>query len=335
MSKKNIQKKESDENFNQLLIGEKWKLTSKVGAGSFGDIYLGENIELENDDNNKIVIVKREKRKLNKKGHLKHEYHSLLHLARCDGVPNVYHYETIFKFNYMIMDMEGPNLSDLFLICKKKFDEKTIGYIMLQILPVFQYVHGKGIIHRDLKPANIVVGKWPHECRKLLLLDFGLSKQFIIRENGIKKHIPMKNPERIPRSSLTGTVRYASINAHYGDQSRRCDLHSLGYVILYLLRGGRLPWMGVQADSKEEKYKIILSKKENTTPRELCAGVDRKFRAYMDYVKDLTFTAKPDYDKLIALFKDLVNPNNGQDLELCWQKGEFLEQQWPPPDDDS
>ena len=75
----------------------------------------------------------------------------------------------------------------------------------------------------------------------------------------------MRNPERTPRSSLTGTVRYASINAHYGDQSRRCDLHSLGYVILYLLRGGRLPWMGVQADSKEEKYKIILSKKENTT----------------------------------------------------------------------
>jgi len=330
----------SHDSFSNILLGanqefDKWKLTSKVGAGSFGDIFLGENVELENNDKNKIVIIKREKKRSNKKGHLKHEYHSLLHLSRCDGVPSVYHYETILKYNYMVMDMEGPNLSDLFLICKKKFSSQTIGYIMLQILPVFKYIHGKGIIHRDLKPANIVVGKWPYECRKILLLDFGLSKQFIVRENGTKKHIGLRNPERIPRSSLTGTVRYASINAHYGDQSRRCDLHSLGYVILYLLRGGKLPWMGVRADSKAEKYNIILSKKEGATSRQLFEGVAREFRAYMDYVKDLTFTGKPDYDRLITLFEDLTKKTNRQDSTLCWEKAEFLEQKWPPPDDDS
>ena len=94
-----------------------------------------------------------------------------------------------------------------------------------------QYLHSIDYIHRDIKPNNFVIGTNGNQD-KIYLLDFGLSKKFM---DG-KKHIAFKQ-----KRVLIGTTRYASINAHYyHEQSRRDDLESLGYVLLFLLLG-RLP----------------------------------------------------------------------------------------------
>lgn len=105
--------------------------------------------------------------------------------------------------------------------------------------------------------------------------------------------------------NLTGTARYASVNTHMGiEQSRRDDLESLGYVFMYFLRGS-LPWQGLQAATKKQKYEKISDKKSKTPFEVLCRGFPQEFVAYFQYVRSLRFEEKPDYAYLRRLFRDL------------------------------
>jgi len=104
---------------------------------------------------------------------------------------------------------------------------------------------------------------------------------------------------------LTGTARYASLNTHLGiEQSRRDDLESLGFVLMYFLRGS-LPWQGLQAKTKQEKYESIKNTKKITTVEILCKEHPEEFATYLNICRKLAFDEKPDYGILRKLFRDL------------------------------
>ena len=134
------------------------------------------------------------------------------------------------------------------------------------------------------------------------IIDFGLAKRY--RDPKTHVHIMYRENKH-----LTGTPRYASINNHLGiEQSRRDDLESLGYVFMYFLRGS-LPWQGLRANTKKQKYQKIMEKKMATPIDLLCKGFADEFRIYFEYCRALRFADKPDYSYLRRLFKDLALRN--------------------------
>jgi serine/threonine protein kinase len=132
------------------------------------------------------------------------------------------------------------------------------------------------------------------------IIDFGLAKKY--RDPRTHQHIPYREDK-----NLTGTARYASINTHLGiEQSRRDDLESLGYMLMYFNLGS-LPWQGLKAATKKQKYERISEKKMSTPIEVLCKGFPAEFATYLNFCRSLRFDDKPDYAYLRQLFRNLFH----------------------------
>ena len=197
----------------------------------------------------------------------------------------------------MVLDLLGPSLEDLFNYCGRRFQLKTVLMLADQLLSRLEYVHTKSFIHRDVKPDNFLIGLGKRQS-VIHIIDFGLAKKY--RDPRSHQHIPYRE-----NKNLTGTARYASINTHIGiEQSRRDDLESLGYVLMYFIRGS-LPWQGLKANTKKQKYERIMDRKMSTSTEQLCKGYATEFRSYFEYCRSLRFEDRPDYAYLKRLFKEL------------------------------
>lgn len=294
----------------EIKIAKRFKLGRKIGSGSFGDIYLGKDIPSGEDVAIKLECIKTR--------HPQLHYESKLYRVLAGeggvpprGIPRMRWYGQEGNYNVLIMDLLGPSLEDLFNYCGRSFTLQTVCMLALELLDRIQYIHTKNFIHRDIKPDNFLIGVGKL-CSTVYAIDFGLAKRY--RNPKTMSHIRYREHKH-----LTGTPRYASVNNHLGiEQSRRDDLESLGFVLMYFLRGS-LPWQGLRANTKKQKYQKILEKKLATPFTLLCKNFPREFVLYLEYCRQLRFEDTPDYKYLKTLFEQVLRRLKGDGV-FDWVK---------------
>jgi serine/threonine protein kinase len=260
------------------LIANKYKLLDKIGEGAFGSIYKGENNRTK-----ELVAIKVEPI-INDLKLLKNESIIYQYLINNEGIPNVKWFGKDKTNYYMVINLLGESLQSL-KERKQTFSLKLVFQIGIQIVYLLKMIHDKGLVHRDIKPDNFLLGL-NNKNKKIYLIDFGFCKTFL-NDN---KHIEIKKTK-----NLIGSNNFASINAHeFNELSRRDDLESLGYMLVYFYFGN-LPWKDY---SNNEMIKIV---KNNIMNDE---SIPKIILKYFEIVKVLDFKERPDYDLLINIFND-------------------------------
>jgi len=277
----------------ELRVGNKYRLGRKIGSGSFGDIYLGTNISTLEEVAIKLECVKTKHPQL----HIESKFYRIMQGGV--GIPTIKWCGSEGDFNVMVMELLGPSLEDLFNFCSRRFSLKTVLLLADQLISRIEFIHSKNFIHRDIKPDNFLMGLGK-KGNLVYIIDFGLAKKY--RDARTHQHITYRE-----NKNLTGTARYASINTHLGiEQSRRDDMESLGYILMYFVTG-TLPWQGLRAATKQQKYERISEKKMATPIDVLCKGAPCEFATYLNYCRSLRFEEKPDYSYLRQLFRNLFH----------------------------
>ena len=305
LSNPGVGKKREDYTEKKIIFGNRFEINASrlIAKGSFGEIYIAQDIE----DNYQYCALKIENR--TKNYFLKIERNVMELTKNSIGFPQLITFNSQGESNYLAMNLLGPNLYDLFDVCDGHFTMQTTLLIGIQMLSRIQELHSKNYLHRDIKPENFLIGIGYHS-NTIYIIDFGLSKKY---KDSKMNHLPYR--EHRP---LTGTTRYASINNHLGiEQSRRDDLESIGYVLIYFIKK-RLPWQGTLGSTKQSKYNKILEKKLMIPVELLCKDLPMEFTIYMKYVKSLRFDERPDYDFLKGLFTELLSSLYSEKFYYDW-----------------
>ena len=299
-SENNIQHASNNDHLLNKVFFQKYRTIKKLGEGSFGKVYKAEY--------NKMYYAMKFENKSRSQSLLESEA-TIMNYLRGPNIPNIESFGTSGEYNILIMQLMDKSLEDLINI-HKNFSVKTVCLLAFQMMNILQSIHDKHIIHRDIKPDNFVMGNGENNAH-LYIIDFGLAKKF--RSSRTLVQYPY-----IKKKKLTGTARYASIHAlEEYEQSRRDDLESVGYVLLYFLRGS-LPWQGLKVKTKEARYQKILEKKKETSSEELCKTFPEEFQEYVTYTRNLGYTDDPDYDMLRGLFNTLLCDKMGENFDFIY-----------------
>lgn len=273
-------------------IANEYQVVKKIGAGSFGQVYLGKSI-----NKNIKVAIKLEK-KSSKSSQLRNEYYLYKYFNGFSSIPKYYYYSSDNTHNILVIDYLGRSLDDLYTKCGQKLSLKTVLMLADQMISCIQFIHSKSFIHNDIKPENFVMGR-NNRKNQVHIIDFGLAMKY--RDPETHKHRPYETGR-----GFNGTPRYSSVAALKGIRpSRRDDMEALGFLWMYFLRGN-LPWMGVSVKGNNEKrFEKLTQYKESVTFESLCNGYPDEFKEYLEDVRKLEFEQEPEYAKYRQRFRDL------------------------------
>ena len=308
---------------NYILLGINYLLNpfDLIGKGAFGQVYAGENIFTKE----KVAIKIESKSK--KDAFLYNEFCIYNNLKGGLGIPKIYHFEEKPNYNALVMQKLGPSLEDIFKSCKKKFSLETTIKLGINILSRLEYIHDKNIIHRDIKPDCFLLGNISNSSI-IYLIDFGLAKYY--KNEYTNKHIPYQTNQ-----ALIGNIKYASISSLKGiAKSRRDDIESLGYMLVYFLKG-YLPWgngnmaycygnsdMLRKYNYNYFNYNINYIGRNDSklliSLEVLCLGLPKEIKQFISYARNLGFYEKPNYLYLKNLLRNCCKSNLNE-YDFDWE----------------
>ena len=274
-----------------MLINDRYKLLKRIGSGAFGLIFSAKNVNTD-----EIVAIKLEPTA--QVDTLTHEAAILMKLSGISGIPNLRYYGVPDHNRYMVIDLLGKSLQTISSEHKKSVPVEIVRMYAKQMVQIIQAVHEKGFVHRDIKPPNFMTGLYRSENEnnennqnntsdKIFLIDFGMSRTYI--DDKTRAH----RSNKIRTSGIIGTPRYVSINVHDGNEpSRRDDLISIMYVVIYLVKG-RLPWKA--AASPESVAQI----KKTILPEELFLDMPPTYLDIFKYLSSMSYEEAPKYSHII------------------------------------
>ena len=297
----------SNGNKNRLFFN-KYLIKKLLCETLNSEIYKGINI-----NNNENVAMKFEKR-ISGFNLLESEAYFLINLKGF-GIPKIITYGKSGKYNILIEELLGPSIKFLWELKRNRSEKellKDICMLSIQGIDRLEYIHSKNIIHRDIKHDNFLIGiKDPNI---IYVIDFGLSRKY--RSSRTGKHIKFRDVKRI-----SGSLRYMSRNSNRGyELSRRDDLESFGYMIIYLATR-YLPWLFLEhlGLDKNTLIQTFYKLKNSVTPEELCKDLPKEFSEFLKYVRNLDFEQTPDYNYIRGLLISVLSRNEQKnDLLFSW-----------------
>lgn len=255
-----------------MIIGDKYKIINKINQGSFGVLYMGQNIRT-----NESVAIKIEKKNQSITT-LKYEANVYNYLRNLDGFVKLRWYGTDEKYNYLVIDLLGNSLKKI-----HSTDDAIIGNIGKKIITKLMKLHEHKIVHRDIKPDNLLLNI-DNSFEEIHLIDFTFSKKYITSNN---EHIIQKYTNRI-----IGSINYISLNVHkLIEPSRRDDLESVIYVLIHMYLG-KLEW---EIELSVEK---IIQMKANIVNN---LNLPHYLIQMLTYIRSIEFSERPNYFYLMRL----------------------------------
>ena len=290
-------------NENQIIF-KKYKVIKEIGKGSFSRVYS--TIRL----NDKSVFAMKTEKKNLQRNLLESEAYYLYNLQGF-GIPKLITFGHFKNYNILIETLLGKSLYEIFIKKEKTCDLINTCLIALQLIDRLEYIHSKNIIYCDVKPDNFLIGI--EDPYVIYIVDFGLCKKYKSSKTG--KHIRLRNTKK-----FNGTIKYSSVNIIKGiESSRRDDLISLGYVLIFLYKRN-LPWRMHFRDLKNKQYLELIHSKETNDDKKLFEGIPKDFEEYILYTQKLKFEEDPNYEYMKGLFKNILNNMNSNinELNFCW-----------------
>ncbi|KAL9659487.1 hypothetical protein QQ045_024293 [Rhodiola kirilowii] len=282
-----------------------YKVERKLGKGGSGQVYVGRRASVGSKSERTgpgaiEVAIKFEHKSSNGcSDGPPYEWQVYNTLGGSHGVPQLHYKGSQDDFYIMVMDMLGPSLWDVWNNNNQSLPVEMVSRIAIETISILEKLHSKGYVHGDVKPENLLLGPpgTPDE-KKLFLVDLGLGK-----DCHTGRHVEYdQRPD-----NFKGTARYASVHALLGRaSSRRDDLESLAYTLVFLFRGF-LVWQGFQGE--EDEGFLTCKSKMQIPPEYLCFACPQPFRHFLEHAVNLKFDEQPDYNKYVSFFDGIVAPN--------------------------